>query len=656
MLFRTGTVRKLGSVDNGSSHLDFHALEQQRGITIYSKQAAIECNGAELTLLDTPGHVDFSAEAERTLQVLDYAVLVIDAGDGVRGHTETLWRLLERHGVPTFIFTNKMDLCEHSREQVMEELSTRLSTMCVDFSGFPHGTAETSLPPELAEACAAADEQAIEEFFEHGTISMRTMQRLVAERSVFPVFFGSALKQEGVDELLGALSHLVEENAFPSEFGARVFKVSHDPSGTRLTWMKVTGGALEVKQIIAEPTDTGVETEKVDQIRRYAGEKYEVVPTCHAGQICAVTGLSRTQAGMALGNAASTTSNDADASSIKPVLVPTFACGVLLNGHDVQAVHAALRQLTDEDPLLNVRWNERLQELQVQIMGTIQLEVLQATLHERFGLDVDFGQGGVLYRETIEEPVLGIGHFEPLRHYAEVHLLIEPLPSGSGVQFGTRCHVDELDLNWQRLILTNAMEREHLGVLTGSPITDVRITLIGGRAHNKHTEGGDFRQATYRAIRQGLMQAKSVLLEPWETFALRVPAEQVGRAFSDLQRMGARYDAPQTENDFALIKGVVPAKEINDYTLQLNSYTHGMGSLTLEFHGYERCHDEQTIIEQAAYDPESDLPNTPDSVFCSHGAGYTVKWNEVASMAHVKPDPATFTAWREATPEFFGKR
>ena len=289
-------------------------------------------------------------------------------------------------------------------------------------------------------------------------------------------------------------------------------------------------------------------------------------------------------------------------------------------------------------------------------MGTIQLEVLQATLHERFGLDVDFGQGGVLYRETIEEPVLGIGHFEPLRHYAEVHLLIEPLPSGSGVQFGTRCHVDELDLNWQRLILTNAMEREHLGVLTGSPITDVRITLIGGRAHNKHTEGGDFRQATYRAIRQGLMQAKSVLLEPWETFALRVPAEQVGRAFSDLQRMGARYDAPQTENDFALIEGVVPAKEINDYTLQLNSYTHGMGSLTLEFHGYERCHDEQTIIEQAAYDPESDLPNTPDSVFCSHGAGYTVKWNEVASMAHVKPDPATYTAWREATPEFFGKR
>ena len=485
---------------------------------------------------------------------------------------------------------------------------------------------------------------------------MRTMQRLVAERSVFPVFFGSALKQEGIDELLGALSHLVEENAFPSEFGARVFKVSHDPSGTRLTWMKVTGGALEVKQIIAEPTDTGVETEKVDQIRRYAGEKYEVVPTCHAGQICAVTGLSHTQAGMALGNAASTTSNDTDASSIKPVLVPTFACGVLLNGHDVQAVHAALRQLTDEDPLLNVRWNERLQELQVQIMGTIQLEVLQATLHERFGLDVDFGQGGVLYRETIEEPVLGIGHFEPLRHYAEVHLLIEPLPSGSGVQFGTRCHVDELDLNWQRLILTNAMEREHLGVLTGSPITDVRITLIGGRAHNKHTEGGDFRQATYRAIRQGLMQAKSVLLEPWETFALRVPAEQVGRAFSDLQRMGARYDAPQTENDFASIEGVVSAKEINDYTLQLNSYTHGMGSLTLEFHGYERCHDEQAIIEQAAYDPESDLPNTPDSVFCSHGAGYTVKWNEVASMAHVKPDPATFTAWREATPEFFGKR
>ena len=661
MLFRTGAVRKLGSVDSGNSHLDFHALEQQRGITIYSKQAAIECNGAELTLLDTPGHVDFSAEAERTLQVLDYAVLVIDASDGVRGHTETLWRLLKRRNVPTFIFANKMDLCERSHEQVMEELSARLSDMCVDLSSLPSiakpdDTAETTLPPELAEACAATDEQAIEEFFERGTISMHTLQRLVAERSVFPVFFGSALKQEGVDELLDAISRLVEEKAFPTEFGARVFKVSHDPSGTRLTWLKTTGGTLEVKQIVVETTEAGTETEKVDQIRRYAGGKYEVVPTCHAGQICAVTGLTHTQVGMVLGCASSGDSGENKTEPFKPVLVPTFACGVVLNGCDVQAVHTALRQLTDEDPLLNVRWSERLQELQVQIMGTIQLEVLQATLHERFGLDVDFGPGGVLYRETIEEPVTGIGHFEPLRHYAEVHLLIEPLPAGSGVQFGSRCHVDELDLNWQRLILTNAMEREHAGVLTGSPITDVRITLIGGRAHNKHTEGGDFRQATYRAIRQGLMQAKSILLEPWNSFALRVPAEQVGRAFSDLQRMGASYDAPKTENDFALIEGIVPAKEINDYTLQLNSYTHGMGSLTMEFHGYERCHDEQAVIEQAAYDPEADLPNTPDSVFCSHGAGHTVKWDEVAAMAHVKPDPATFTAWREATPEFFGKR
>ena len=654
-------MRKLGSVDKGNSHLDFHSLEQQRGITIYSKQAAIEHNHTELTLLDTPGHVDFSAEAERTLQVLDYAVLVVDAGEGVRGHTETLWHLLERHDVPTFVFANKMDLCEHSREQVMEELTARLSNACVDFSGFSSdaradGTTEMTLSAELAETCAAADERAIEEFFEQGTLSTRTLEQLVAERTVFPVFFGSALKQEGIGELIDAISCLVQEKAYPPEFGARVFKVSHDPSGARLTWLKVTGGALEVKQTVEETTDKGTVDEKIDQIRRYVGEKYEVTPSCRAGQICAVTGLSHTYAGMVLGCVPGNDRNTAVANPYRPALVPTFACSVIPNGCDIQAVHTALKLLTDEDPLLNVHWNERLQELQVQIMGTIQLEVLQATLHERFGLDVDFGPGGVLYRETIEEPVVGIGHFEPLRHYAEVHLLIEPLPAGSGVQFGTCCHVDELDLNWQRLILTNAMEREHAGVLTGSPITDVRITLIGGRAHNKHTEGGDFRQATYRAIRQGLMQADSVLLEPWNRFSLRVPTEQIGRAFSDLQRMGARYDAPQTESDFAVIEGFVPAKEINDYSMQLNSYTHGMGSLSLQFHGYERCHDEQEVIEQAAYDPETDLSNTPDSIFCSHGAGHTVKWSEVASMAHVKPDPATFTAWREATSEFFGKR
>ena len=646
-------MRKLGSVDKGSSHLDFHALEQQRGITIYSKQAAVECCGTELTLLDTPGHVDFSAEAERTLQALDYAVLVVDAHEGVRGHTETLWRLLRRHDVPTFIFANKMDLCDQPREHVTAELTSRLSDACVDFSELacstdPNGQLVASLPPELAETCAATDELAIEEFFEAGTLAQGTMQRLVSEQCIFPVFFGSALKQEGVDALVHALSWLVAEKRYASEFGARVFKVSHDPSGARLSWLKVTSGKLEVKQLVEEACETGAVTEKVDQIRRYSGAKYEVTPVCHAGQICAVTGLSRSRVGMALGIELHERCDDSD-----PARVPTFACGIILNGCDVQAVHAALRKLTDEDPLLNVQWNERLQELQVQIMGTVQLEVLQSTLHERFGLDVDFGPGSVLYRETIAEPVTGIGHFEPLRHYAEVHLRIEPLPAGSGVQFGTCCHVDELDLNWQRLILTNAMEREHLGTLTGSPITDVRITLIGGRAHAKHTEGGDFRQATYRAIRQGLMQAEGILLEPWHRFTLRVPSELIGRAFSDLQRMGARYDAPRTEGAFAIVEGIVPAREINDYTLTLNSYTHGEGSLALEFHGYERCHDEQAVVEQASYDPEADLPNTPDSIFCSHGAGHTVKWSEVPAMAHVKPDPTTFTPWREADPAFF---
>ena len=687
LLFRSGVIRKLGRVDAGDSHLDFNELERRRGITIFAKLATIELAGVELMLLDTPGHVDFSSEAERTLQVLDYAVLVIDAGDGVCGHTETLWRLLERYDVPTFVFANKMDLSVRSREDVMGELRSRLSDACLDFTGLEVVAADAAavvgaagtagavgaadaagavgatdaaiasggsfvpkLAEQLAEACAATDESALEEFFDEGSLSPKTVRRLVAERAVCPCFFGSALKQDGVDEFLSAVACLVDEKPHPTEFGARVFKISHDPVGARLTWLKVTGGALEARQPIEFATAHGMITEKADQIRRYLGGKFETVPVCDAGQICAVTGLSSTFAGMALGVEAAGEGEVL----FKPTLVPTLASSVILNGCDARAVHAVLNQLTDEDPLLSAQWNERLQELQVQVMGAIQLEVLQATLKERFGFDIDFGPSGVLYRETIEEPVTGIGHFEPLRHYAEVHLLIEPLPVGSGVQFGTRCHVDELDLNWQRLILTNAMEREHVGVLTGSPITDVRITLIAGRAHDKHTEGGDFRQATYRAIRQGLMQAKSVLLEPCNRFILRVPSDQVGRAFSDLQLMGARYDAPRTEGDFAVIAGVAPAKEIGGYSTQLSSYTHGMGSLSLEFHGYEPCHNSQEVIEAAAYDPEADLVNTPDSVFCSHGAGHTVKWNEVAEAAHVKPNPATFTSWREATPEFFG--
>ena len=657
LLYRAGAVRTLGSVNDGNSHLDYHALEQQRGITIYAKQARIAHGDVELTLLDTPGHVDFSSEAERTMQVLDYALLVIDANGGVRGHAETLWRLLERYAVPTIVFVNKMDAAYRSREDLAGELSRRLSGACIDFTGFgsPRQGAcegEVSVPSELAEACAAEDEAALEEYFETGGVALSTLQRLVDERSVFPCLFGSALRQEGVDELVDALALIAKPRCYPADFGARVFKVSHDPSGARLTWLKVTGGALEVKQPIEQPARSGgsaAVVQKVDQVRFYTGGKFEACPRAEAGQVCAVTGLAHTHAGMALGSA-----RDGEPAASRPVLVPAFASSVILNGNDVHKVHSALSLLTDEDPLLNVRWDERLQELQVQLMGTIQLEVVRATLLERFGLDIDFGPSGVLYRETIAAPVMGIGHFEPLRHYAEVHLLMEPLPAGEGVKFGTRCHVDDLDLNWQRLILTNAMEREHVGVLVGAPLTDVRITLVGGRAHAKHTEGGDFRQATYRAVRQGLMQAESVLLEPWYRFALRVPAEQVGRALSDLQRMGAKSDAPFIEGESALVEGTVPVKEIRDYAVQLGSYTHGTGSLALEFHSYAPCHDADAVIAEASYDPESDVANTPDSVFCSHGAGRTVKWDEVAGAAHVKPDPARFTSWREATPEFFG--
>ena len=662
LLFRTGAVRKLGRVDAGDSHLDFNEIEQSRGITVYAKQAVVDVGDVELTFIDTPGHVDFSSEAERTLQVLDYAVLVIDADDGVRGHTETLWRLLQRRGIPTFVFANKMDLSHRSCSEVMEELGACLSDACLDFTGFEttaqlDGTFKGGISPELSEACACTEEAALDEFFNEGLISTSTLQRLVRSRLVIPCFFGSALKLDGVDDFLCSLACLAAEPQRPRAFGARVFKVSHDQAGARLTWMKVTGGVLEVKQPIDYPGQMGATTEKVDQIRRYSGGKYTTTPVCEAGEVCAVTGLSQTFTGLVLGRESENDTDDtiSDPCTFNPTLMPAFASSVILNGCDVRAVHSALNQLTDEDPLLEAQWNERLQELQVKVMGSIQLEVIQATLKDRFGLDVGFGPSGVLYRETIEAPVTGIGHFEPLRHYAEVHLLIEPLSAGSGVKFGTRCHVDELDLNWQRLILTNAMEREHAGVLIGAPLTDVRITLVGGRAHEKHTEGGDFRQATYRAIRQGLMQAQGVLLEPWNRFALRVPTNLIGRAISDLQLMCARYEAPLTEGDFTTVEGIAPAAEIAGYAVQLGSYAHGMGSLSLEFHGYEPCHNAQEVIEAAAYDPEADLANTPDSVFCSHGAGHTVKWNDVPEAAHVKPDPSTFTTWREATPEFFGK-
>ena len=654
LIYRAGAVRKLGSVDAGDSHLDYHAIEQQRGITVYSKQTVIERGNVELTLLDTPGHVDFSAEVERVVRVLDYAILLINGADGIQGHTVTLWRMLERYNVPTFLFVNKMDYAASTRDELLAALQRQLSQGCVDASGmevsFDESRAfDVALPQDLSEALAAVDEGALDEYIETDGLGLPTLRRLVRERSAFPCFFGSALRQDGVDELIDAVAVLVEEPRWPDEFGAQVFKVSHDPSGARLTWLKVTGGSLAARQLVRGVDEKGTWEHKVDQVRLYLGSKFETVPQVEAGQVCAVTGLARAQAGTAIG------AETPEASILGQVfMAPSFANSVKPIGADITKLHAALNVLTDEDPLLNVRWNEQLQELQVQLMGAIQLEALQATLRERFGLEVEFGPSGVLYRETVAAPVTGIGHFEPLRHYAEVQVLIEPLPRGSGVKFGTCCHVDELDLNWQRLILTNAMEREHRGVLVGAPIDDVRITLIGGRAHDKHTEGGDFRQATYRAIRQGLMQAQGILLEPWNRFWLRVPSDQVGRALADMQRMGARVDAPLLEGDYALVAGVVPAKEVRDYPVQLASYSHGKGSISLEFGGYEPCHDADAVIAEAAYDPEADLANTPDSVFCSHGAGHTVKWNEVAQHAHVRPDPAKFTDWREATPAFFG--
>ena len=658
LLYRTGTVRSLGSVDGGSSHLDHHALERQRGITIYAKQAVIEHRGVELSFLDTPGHVDFSSEAERTLAVLDLAILVVDGGEGVRGHVETLWRLLMRHKVPTLVFANKMDLAGRERDEILALLQERLSDACLDFSELTvreqeDGVLDTDIDEQTAEACAAEDEEALDEFLESGALATATLRRLVEERKIFPCLFGSALRQEGVDALLDAVAALAPVRDWPAEFGARVFKISHDRSGVRESWLKVTGGSLAVKQQVEQVDGTQRLSEKVDQVRVYMGSRFSTAQHAEAGQVCAVTGLSLARAGMALGAEREREGNDDG-----PALVPAFESSVLLGDCDVHRVHSALKLLTEEDPLLGVRWDERLQELQVQLMGTVQLEVLQATLLERFGLNVGFGPGSVLYRETISAPATGIGHFEPLRHYAEVHLLLEPLPKGSGVRFGTRCRTDDLDLNWQRLILTNAMERDHIGVLAGAPLTDVRITLLGGQAHKKHTEGGDFRQATYRAVRQALMQARErggcVLLEPWYRFALKVPDEQVGRALADLQRMSARAEAPSGSGKLISIEGVAPASEMRDYAVKASAYTHGMGSLSLESHGYEPCHETDVVIARAAYSPEADLPNTPDSVFCSHGAGHTVKWSEVPQAAHVHPDPASLTDWREADAAFFG--
>ena len=636
MLFDAGTIRTCGRVDRGDSHLDTDLMERDRGITIFSSQAALVHAGTAITLVDSPGHVDFSAEAERTLAALDLAVLVVGANDGIQGHTRTLWRLLERHGIPTIIFANKVDLLPDAgslaeKNALVAALRAKLSEGCLPIEEL------------TGEAAAMTDEAALEEFLEKGELSDATTRRLFAERHVFPCLFGSALKNEGVAELLDAIAKLAPDRAWPGEFAARVYRVSRGDRGERIAWLKITGGELHARQQVDGVTDGIPWSEKINELRIYTGSRFEPTSNVSAGGVCAVTGLSHVRPGDALG---------AEPAPERPTLAPVLTYGVLTGDADIHTVLSALRELAEEDPMLAVSWDEHLQEIRLRLMGAVQLEVVRDLMARRFGLDIGFGPGSILYKETISRPVMGIGHFEPLRHYAEVHLRLDPAPRGSGVTFGSECSGDDLDRNWQRLILTNAQERELVGVLTGAPVTDVRITLVGGRAHLKHTEGGDFRQATYRAMRQALMTARELgacmLLEPWYAFELELPTDKVGRAMSDLTRMSARFGSPEQMGDEARLTGEVPASELGDYALQLAEYTSGQGRISLEFSGYEPCHDSQRVIEEAGYDPEADLPNTPDSVFCSHGAGYTVKWHEVPEHAHVEVDPSRLRPWRSA--------
>lgn len=639
LLYATGSVRKLGRVDHGDAFLDTNTMERQRGITIFTEPAIITTPDLTLTLLDTPGHVDFSAEMERTLAVLDYAILVISGADGIQGHTETLWRLLKRYNVPTFIFINKMDAPAADKTKLLQQLKKRFSDGCVDFTGSHNGTEALA---DVMEDIAMQSETAMESYFEEGTIPDETIRELIAERALFPCFFGSALKMEGIDEFIAGFEWYVREPEYGGEFGARIYKVSHDSQGNRLTWLKVTGGEFKAKTMLSGTArvgsdpgeskigDDGLWHEKADQVRVYSGAKFSTVDSVVAGTVCAVTGLTRTFPSAGLGK---------EPDGVNPVLQPVLTYTLLPGECDIHACLVALRELEDEDPLLHVVWQPHLGEVHLQLMGAVQLEVIQQMMHDRFGLDVTFGPGSILYKETIAAPVEGIGHFEPLRHYAETHVLLEPLPQGSGMAYATVCSEDVLDRNWQRLIMQHFQEREHLGVLTGSPITDMRITLLTGRAHLKHTEGGDFRQATYRAIRQGLMEAKERgdcrLLEPWYGFRLEVPQDMVGHAMADIQRMSGSFDTPDGDGEYMVLEGEAPVAQMRDYAMDVNAYTHGRGHLSCVFAGYRPCHNVDEVIEQAAYDPESDLENTPDSVFCAHGAGYPVKWYKVPEFMHL---------------------
>lgn len=621
LLYATGTTRKLGRVDHGDAFLDTDAIERARGITIYTEPAVMRVGDVELTILDTPGHVDFSAETERTLQALDYAILVVSAADGVQGHTLTLWRLLQRYHVPVFVFVNKMDAPGADRARILDQLHARCSDACIDFTAAVDGLSSDQL-----DALAMQSEAAMDEYLETGGIDVRTVRGMIADGAVVPVYFGAALKMRGISEFLEGFAYFTREPHYTAEFGARVFKIAHDRQGNRLSWIKVTGGELTAKMMLPEVGGA----EKVDQVRVYSGAKFTTVESVPAGTVCAVTGPARTFPGEGLG-----TARNAAQPALRPVLTYTLLPG----SNDVHACLQALRELEDEEPLLHVVWQERLQEAHVQLMGAVQLEIVEQLMRDRFGLDISFGPGSILYAETITAPVEGVGHFEPLRHYAEAHVLLEPLARGSGLEFATDVSEDELDRNWQRLIMQHLQETEHPGVLIGAPITDMRLTLIGGRGHLKHTEGGDFRQATYRAVRQGLMEARetghAVLLEPWYRFRLELPQEMLGRALSDVQRMSGESAAPQIADGLAVVEGATPVSEMRDYAMDVNAYTHGEGRLALMFGGYRECHGEQAVVEAAGYDPEADLEHTPDSVFCAHGAGYTVKWYKVPEFCHV---------------------
>ena len=613
LLYESGARRTFGRVDHGDTCLDTHVLEREKGITIFSKQAMLETAHRRFTLVDTPGHVDFSAETERTLPILDCAVLIISGTDGIQAHTATLWKLLEQYHVPTFLFINKMDLPGAEKEALLQQLQTRLSPGCIDF---------TASRAEIDEHAALCDEALLESYLESGCVTDGNLKGLIGARRIFPCCFGAALKREGVDKFLEILDAFAPEAVPQPEFGARVYKISRDAQGGRLTWLKITGGTLKVRQSLS----FGEKEEKIQSIRLYSGDKFTAAEEASAGTLCAVSGLSQTWVGQGLGCAPS---------APRPILQPVMTYRITGGGDPVQLLQK-LRLLEEEDPQLKLLWDSGLKQIHIQIMGRVQLEVFQKLVLQRFGLEIGLSDPKIYYMETIENTVEGVGHYEPLRHYAEVHILLEPLPRGSGLQFDTCCSTDVLEAQYQHLILAHMAEKQHLGVLTGAPITDMKLTLLVGRAHLKHTEGGDMRQATYRAIRHGLMQAKSRILEPWYDFTLLVPTELIGRAITDIRTMGGEFDAPEAENGFSKLTGLVPASELGDYAQVLAAYSQGKGQLQISLHGYLPCHNEEAVVAAAGYDPEADLENPPGSIFCAHGAGFYVKWDQVKEYMHLE--------------------